>query len=354
MWENFEKIEYAPYILQPKSRLGSAGSKIPREGALLKVRFSDRKVGYSDCHPWPELGDLPLRLQLSRLALGRPSAQVKYTELRQSEAGWTSILRQSLQMARTDAEARFAGKSLWEDLAIPRSHALWTDVSQVSSLETVAKQGFRKVKIKVGSRISDELDLLRQMGPELKENGLQVRLDLNGALPLNQVDEFFERLEPILNEVDWVEDPTAYRVGVWSRIQAQWKVRLALDRGSENWGLTSGVSVRVLKPAIQDWNLTRVGTNHFPGKVKITAAAIVGGRLSVTSYLDHPIGQVSAAWAAAQMQNLEDCGLVSHLAYEMNPFSERLEVRNGVLVPPQTGTGWGWDDLLEQQPWRDL
>jgi O-succinylbenzoate synthase len=255
-------------------------------------------------------------------------------------AGLTPILRQSLQMARIDAEARFHGELLWADGVIPRSHFLWTDLYQTSSIDTVNQQGCRKIKIKLGSRLADELHLLRDWAPEFRRNGLRVRLDLNGCLAEDRVSSFFDSLAPILDIVDWVEDPTTYLPELWRRIQKTWKVRLAWDRGSEGDFASDSVSVRVLKPAVQRWSPKG------------------GADLAVTSYLDHPIGQVGAAWVAAQLAaqlgDIEDCGLISHTAYELNAFSERLEIRDGVLVPPKTGTGWGWDDLLEQMIWREL
>lgn len=318
-----ESIEWAPYALQPKARLGSASSAAPRSGALLKIKFRDGKTGYADCHPWPELGDLPLIQQLDRCL----------------SQEWTPLLRQSLLLARVDAEARSQGKLLWEGLSIPRSHALWTDLTQTQStfsLENCVRQGFQRIKIKIGAQLPLELAHLHELAPRLRELGLRVRLDLNGSLPALEVNSFFQSLEPILDVVDWVEDPTIYEPALWKSIEFRWQVRLALDRIIDPQLRFDGASVRVLKPAIQDWVGNSIRT---------------GVAWTVTSYLDHPIGQAGAAWVAAQIPSLEDCGLVSHSAYELNSFSEQFLVNDGVLVPPRSGTGWGWDDLLEAMPW---
>jgi len=77
-------------------------------------------------------------------------------------------------------------------------------------------------------------------------------------------------------------------------------------------------------------------------------------RVVVTSYLDHPIGQLGAAYAASVSKCLEPCGLLSHTAYKKNPFSERFQIVNERLVPDQSGTGIGYDDLLENMNWKRL
>jgi O-succinylbenzoate synthase len=41
-----------------------------RQGALLKIVFADHLVGYADCHPWPELGDIPLAEQVALFSQG--------------------------------------------------------------------------------------------------------------------------------------------------------------------------------------------------------------------------------------------------------------------------------------------
>ena len=78
----------------------------------------------------------------------------------------------------------------------------------------------------------------------------------------------------------------------------------------------------------------------------------------VTSYLDHPLGQVAAAYVAAQLwaqfpDRLETCGLLSHLVYQTNEFSEQLCVKEAILIPPE-GTGFGFEETLYNQDWRDL
>jgi len=73
----------------------------------------------------------------------------------------------------------------------------------------------------------------------------------------------------------------------------------------------------------------------------------------VTSYMDHPVGQLFAAYVAAKHATSSRCGLVTHVLYEKNAFIEQLGIDGMRLVPP-AGRGIGFDDLLERLPWKKL
>ena len=57
------------------------------------------------------------------------------------------LLRRALHCAGADGEARREGRSLFDGLTIPLSHATMPDAA--ADYETLAAQGFREVKIKV-------------------------------------------------------------------------------------------------------------------------------------------------------------------------------------------------------------
>lgn len=254
------------------------------------IRVGD---GFADVHPWPELGDLPLDAQLESLTRG----------------GTTPLTSKSLQFAAADGDARRAGRSLFAGLTIPESH--WpADAGP-------APDGFDTVKVKMwrGKRIDPGL------------SGYRLRLDYNATLT---AAEFLAEDIPV-EAIDFVEDPCPYDAAAWRRIREAKRVRLARDRGR---GEEEGVDVLVVKPAMQE----------FPAG---------GMEVVVTSYMDHPLGQLAAAWTAALHVPGARCGLLTHLLYEADPFIERLRVEGARLVPP-AGTGFGFDDLLERLPWEPL
>jgi O-succinylbenzoate synthase len=152
-----------------------------------------------------------------------------------------------------------------------------------------------------------------------------------------------------VERLDFIEDPWVWNPQAWAELKSRFGVRLAGDRETQSLGaseledaMKSGVvDLQVLKPAVQEW----------PGTKR---------RVVFTSYLDHPLGQMSAAYVAANTvadQNIsagvEVCGLLSHRAYEANPFSELLCVK-GAFLKPAGGMGLGFDELLAKLSWEKL
>jgi len=274
------------YELIPRARLNARAAEGVRRGALIRV-----DGGYADVHPWPELGDAPLEEQLALLARGET----------------TALTRRSLFFARIDAEARRAGRSLFDGVEIPASHwLLFDDVPPA----------FDAVKIKMP----------RPLDPALAR--YRLRLDFNGTLTPDAFIRFLDDLDPALRDaIEFVEDPCPYDEATWRSLQQ--RVRLALDRVEG-----SAADVLVVKPAIQE----------VPKDDR---------ELVVTSYMDHPVGQLFAAYVAATTKTSDRCGLLTHLVYEPNAFSERLRIDGMRLVPPG-GIGIGFGDLFENLPWRKL
>ena len=249
--------------------------------------------GFADVHPWPELGDAPLDDQLALLARGET----------------TRLTLQSLRFAAADAAARREGRSLFQGLTVPRSH--WPAAAGE------APEGFDTIKVKMP-------------GGELPPSGF-LRLDFNATLDAAA----FARLARTLphERIDFVEDPCPYDPVAWRALREETGLRLALDREVA----FDGVDVLVLKPAIQHVEALDWGSRE----------------VVVTSYMDHPVGQLHAAAVATRVAPEAVCGLVTHLLYEPDAFSGRLRLDGARLVPPG-GTGVGFDDLLEGLPWTEL
>lgn len=208
----------------------------------------------------------------------------------------------SLQYAALDGAARRAGRSLFEGLEIPLSH--WSGREPPDGFDTVKVKG------------------LVEVDPRFR-----VRIDFNARLT---AEEFLALVPRLPRErLDFVEDPCPYDEATWSELRRATGVRLALDR-------SEGVAdVLVHKPAL---------SAAFPA---------FDGEVVVTSYLDHPVGVLSAAYVAATHDVSARCGLATHVVYEADAFSERLRLEGARLVPP-AGSGFGFDDLIEELPWQTL
>lgn len=300
-------IEASPYELVARAD----GRR--RAGALLRVASDDGVRGYADVHPWPELGDPPLERQIQRLARGEP----------------LDLAVVALGMAFEDGRARAEGRSLFDGLTVPTSHASLPFGHSPAEIARAAAEGYRFVKVKGCDFTDDERRTFR-------DSGLRFRLDFNNGLSPQGVARRLEAWGD-LDWVDWLEDPCPYDPEAWEGLRRASGVRLALDFGP--WIATEGFDVRVVKPA-------RDGDS--PPRPP---------RLAYTSYLDHPLGQVTAAWVAAcalgRGRSIEPGGLLTHDVYEETPFSARLGVREGRLVPP-LGSGFGFGEELERLEWRPL
>lgn len=306
-------IFFAPYELRPRRAPNARTPAAPRRGALLRIG-----EGFADLHPWPELGDEPLETHLESLRHGSP----------------TPIARQSLLCASIEGAARRAGRSLFEGLSIPRSHALVE--LEYPDLEGLAAAGFGSIKIKAGFDAGAEAGRLAALAPRIAASGLRLRIDFNGTGTLSGLLAFVRSLPAeAARAIEFLEDPAS--PSTWNALRESTGLRIAADR---------------VKPADAAWDVTVLKPAAEP------CDDLPAGPLVFTSAMDHPLGQMWAAFVAARAgadrkDSLLDCGLLSHGIYESTPFSEALRVEGPHLLPP-SGTGLGFDDLLEQLPWRPL
>ncbi|RYD25544.1 MAG: hypothetical protein EOP86_27180, partial [Verrucomicrobiaceae bacterium] len=104
-----------------------------------------------------------------------------------------------------------------------------------------------------------------------------------------------------------------------------------------------GFAVRVLKPAVEAVSDRNRDRNLGPGVPVV-----------FTSAMDHPVGQLFAAYEAARFGGPQlEAGLLTHRLFEADAFTEMLGSTGPVLRLPG-GTGLGFDHLLESLPWLPL
>ena len=216
----------------------------------------------------------------------------------------TALTAASLRLAKLDGEARERGISLFEDVTIPDSH--WPGPDPPPSFDTA--------KIKWSAGVPAAV--------------FRLRIDFNAMLTAAEFEQIAKTLPR--DRIDFIEDPCPYDAATWRALRDRTGQRLALDRQFAD----DGVDVLVVKPAIQE--------------VPQTTKEIV-----VTSYMDHPVGQLGAAFIAAKHATSPRCGLVTHVLFDSNEFIEQLGIDGMRLVPPP-GSGVGFDDLLERLPWKRL
>ncbi|MFL5813969.1 MAG: enolase C-terminal domain-like protein [Bdellovibrionia bacterium] len=326
------RIFYSPYELKPRTSLSSQASADARPGALLKIEHDDLGTGYADLFPWPELGDQPLADQLAMLQSGL----------------FTSLSRNSFVFTRADARARAEKKSLWEGLAIPKNHKLITDAASLLTgdlLDKILSEEFERIKLKLGREPKSDADHVNKIAKKLNGKA-KLRLDFNSSLTKSNWQTFCETLSAeAVNAIDFIEDPIEWDAKEGFGPSPR-QLKLAVDRSSDTViDSTTCPDVIIIKPAVSDVASSLVKAKNWHK------------RIVFTSYLDHPVGQLWAAWSAATAAKetaVDICGLLSQDAYEPNSFQSLIMTEGPKLVPPH-GTGIGWDAELESLcEWKEL
>ena len=308
-----QEIYYWKYALRSKEALNKRGARTRHEGALIRLANG----GVGGIHPWPELGDLPMSKQLGAL----------------KEGGMTPLIEGALDCAKLDGEARHGGVSLLQN-PIPESHWLAKREDVPSEIE---ERGFTIVKLKGGQDIKG----LRENVGKWGRGGFRIRIDMNESVSQEKFLEFWRMLgDKERQRIELVEDPAKWTSdSSWAKIRES-GVSIAVDRDPEK--RIESEDILVIKPACP----SRVSSRDR--------------RLFVTSYMDHAIGQMWAAFVASSLresrgsESVLTCGLMTHHCFEPDEFFERIKTKGSVLLPQEGGTGLGFDDLLEKLPWKRL
>lgn len=338
-------IGFYPYTLRSRGSLNAVSTRKEFHGVLIKVG-----EGIGCLHPWPEFGDPPIEEQLRILRDG----------------GTSKVIERALRMAALDGEARSRGVSLFAGLEIPPCHYSWDQNQPMEAqIQCMLDEGWAAVKMKGSKSFEDTLTAMDAMtalmtkdrklpGAAAAENvtwqvplleGPRFRVDFNSCLSASQFEEFLKAMPPgVRARLDFIEDPFPYDPEQWDAIRKEHGVRLALDKQLR--GANVGFDVAVLKPGRREW---REMTAELPADVRIV----------MTSAMDHAIGQSFAAYEAAVAwkelgARMDLCGLATQHLFEPDDFFVRLSAKGGNLSVDRSGTGLGFDDVLDKLPWRRL
>ncbi|MCB0407742.1 MAG: hypothetical protein KDD34_06010, partial [Bdellovibrionales bacterium] len=222
---------------------------------------------------------------------------------------------------------------------LPKTHYLCPDIHSFTEekIQILKQQGYTHIKLKLGRDLDFETKQLKKHFNQL--NSFQWRLDFNESLTVEAFQTWWHENKNILRPLlDYIEDPMPFDAAAWETLNAP----IALDRGLdfENLKNFSGNCI-VFKPAnnILQWlsNLKH--------------------RVVFSNYMDHPLGEMTAIYAAQQYYEEttkeEVCGLKAWTLYEKNEFSEQLKDLGPKLFLAQ-GPGFGFGNLLEKQNWKVL
>ena len=325
------KISYSEYELKPLSLLNNQTENLlPRQGALLKMQWPDGKIGYADLHPWPELGDQSLELQIQNMKKGKMSSQVE----------------QSIWLARRDAVARSQNVSLLNHVDDIRNNYLVTDVLLIdeAKLKEISRTGYKSLKIKVGRDQKAEADLINRASPYFL-----LRLDFNSVGNLTSFQKFMQLLKPeTIKKIEYAEDPFPYDQVKWA--EAQKIVPLAADREITKIDFKKTTSpsfqVLVIKPALVDVEKA------------IRFAKQENLKCVITNQMDHAVGQMHALAVAAELKRehegmMLDSGCATHHLFEKDDYFKEI-YQQGAYVQAIRGAGIGFTELLEGRQWQHV
>lgn len=311
----------SPYRLRSRGFLNAVSVRREFEGVLIRAG-----EGYGCIHPWPELGDPPLKKCLEDLRGRR----------------FWPIVRRAMRCAEFDHIARTAEESLFEEMEVPQSHATLLR-ADAKELAKAVEAGFGMVKMKAGRDLVAETKFFREMAAEYRN--LKWRLDFNESLDAAAAEDFLGGLsENERRALDFIEDICPFSEVVWGGLWKKFRVRLAVDR--ESGPDRKEAQVTVVKPAVDEPFLLCEG------------AMMNSQRVAFTSYMDHPLGQAFAAWEAARMGLVFPgligvCGLQTHHIFQETAFVAELGAWKPEFKIP-AGTGLGFDDALAELPWAKL
>jgi O-succinylbenzoate synthase len=326
------KINYSPYSLKPAQNLSPAAGSADRQGILLQIEWPDGMVGYSDLHPWPELGDATWEDQLAGVRHGKIS----------------TMLEQSIWLARRDAQSRKQDKSLFEGQPLLKNNYLITDtrLEKPDLVGRLKAEGFESIKIKLGHDLEKEADFVTFLG---QDGAFKLRLDFNALGTWQTFERFMTRVSRLaLARVQYVEDPFPFDEQAW--IEAKKFAPIAIDNEMHKVDLkkvkNKPFDVVILKPAKMDVNAV------------LQACVIQDFKVTVTSYMDHPVGVMHALAVACELkkahpQRILDAGCLTTRLFQMDSYSAQV-IPTGPYLKRAEGKGIGFDTLLSKEPWTQL
>lgn len=262
----------------------------------------------------------------------------------------TPAARHAVELALLDREARRADEPLYRRLggghrasSLPVNVTV-ADADADETVETAAaavEEGFRTVKLKVGSRrLEEDLERVSRVREEVG-HAVALRVDANGAWGRDEAERAVETLASL--DVELVEQPvTADDLDGASVLRGR-GVDIGLDESVRAHGVTPVVEadaadVLVLKPMA----LGGVGRATDAA----TAVREAGLDLVVTTTIDAVVARTAAVHLAAALDPTRACGLAtaSWLARDL-AVDPAPVVDGAVTVPQSAGHGVRVEDL---------
>ena len=301
------EIFFSEFKLESEMFWNNQTSSKFRDGVLLKFQFDKNLVGYSCYNPWPELGDETWQIGLQQFKKGQNN----------------SLLAQACYWADVDARARAEKICLRETIKPLKNHFLVQELKK----DLVLPKDFSFLKVKMGRHLGKETELLKDF------TNYCLRLDFNGKLSFQEFNAWWSSLPHSIKEVvDFIEDP--------------------FD--------PSTASEKDLNNSLWAWDFHK-------DKISNPQTIVVKPTRSLKSYsnkprrifthsFDHPLGVVISHYAASQeLRSEQEIHGLLYRGVKSSDHSEKdFTYEQNKMMINKTGTGFGFDDLLEACDWTKL
>jgi O-succinylbenzoate synthase len=213
-----------------------------REGTLIRLTADGGQEGWGEAAPLPSFSPESLEDTIEQLRattpelLGREmsatfpqSDNTPFTEL----TSLTPSASFGLEVALLNLWAAYGGKTLPGLLTGDPAKTIYTNGLISGSAEKVlaeacsmAKEGYRAVKLKVGRReVSKDVEIVWRVG-EILGGGVSLRLDANRAWGFGEALEFARGISGV--RIEYVEEPLA-APALLGELARQWGLPVALD-----------------------------------------------------------------------------------------------------------------------------
>ncbi|CAA9510960.1 MAG: O-succinylbenzoate synthase [uncultured Rubrobacteraceae bacterium] len=212
-----------------------------REGALIRLTADDGSVGWGEAAPLAGFSHESLEDTIEQLRAAVPRflphkvpVNVETDDDPFSDlTGLPPSGRFGLEVALLNLKAACRAEALPELLTHSPAGAVYTNGLLSGSVEKVlvgaasmAEEGYRAVKLKVGRRkVSEDAEVVRRVGA-LLGGGVSLRLDANRAWRFDEALEFAGGISG--TQIEYVEEPLAVP-GRLAELAWEWGLPVALD-----------------------------------------------------------------------------------------------------------------------------
>lgn len=199
------------------------------------------------------------------------------------------------------------------------------------------KKGFRIIKIKGGINVDEDIEKIKRIR-EIEGNSITIRFDANQGYNLEDSVKFLKETED--SDVELLEQPTHKNdLELLKKVTLKSSIPVMADESL----LSLSDVFQLSKYGSSDLiNIKLMKTGGIMEAMHINSVARAANIKAMVGCMDESaLGIAAALHFALSRPNVEYADLDGHLDLVDDPFAGLLEIKDGVLYPPEwPGLGW--------------